>query len=271
VSDQIPIHERRVVYQIPGMNQVHVEQDIAYKSEDPDYLRMDVYRPKEASTSERLPGVVFIHGGPIDADFRPRLKDWGQYQSYGELIAASEMIAITFNHRYHHVSQLPKAADDVRDALSFIQEHGASWGLDPNRLCLWGVSGGGLFLSYALRERPTHIGCLVAYYALLDPRQIEDATKELNEDELRVFSPILAMRETPSKDLPVFVARVGKDYPGFKKSNDLFIRQAIESEAALVVANHPNGQHAFDLLDNNPRSRWIIETTIEFAKSNLVA
>ena len=64
--------------------------------------------------------------------------------------------------------------------------------------------------------------------------------------------------------------RAGKDYPGFKRSNDLFIQQALEGEVAIVVENHPNGQHAFGLLDDDHRSHLIIASIIDFVKSNLL-
>ena len=52
---------------------------------------------------------------------------------------------------------------------------------------------------------------------------------------------------------------------------DRFARQALEANAALELINHPEGRHAFDILDDDARSREIIARTVEFLKAQLLA
>lgn len=90
---------KRIVYRVPGMDRVRVERDLIYRGTATGGLKMDVYVPQDLSTSDRRPVVFFVHGGPIPDDLRP--KDWGVYQSYGELAAASGFVGVTFNHRLY--------------------------------------------------------------------------------------------------------------------------------------------------------------------------
>src|SRR5574341_2357322 len=82
-----------VVSGVSGMDVVNVLKDRDCKKTNNPNLKMDVYLPPNLPSGAKRPAVVFIHGGAGEGgDYRP--KDWGIYQSYGRLIAASGMIAV---------------------------------------------------------------------------------------------------------------------------------------------------------------------------------
>src|SRR5205823_4275470 len=176
----------------------------------------------------------------IPADPRPAPTDWGVYRSYGELAAASAFVGATFNHRYHSRAQLDEAAGDIAAAIVYLREHADWFHLDPDRLCLWAFSGGGPHLSFALRDRPPFVRCLVAYYAPLDlrliPRQL--TADQASEEPLRRFSPAAYLRDDESAGAPMFIARAGLDHPRPNESIDRFIARALAANAPLDVANH---------------------------------
>jgi acetyl esterase/lipase len=178
---------------------------------------------------------------------------------------------VTFNHRYHDFAQLDQSASDVAAAIRYVRDHAELFNLDSDRLCLWAISGGGPFLSFALRDKPTFVRCIVAYYALLDLRQSKEASAAVSKEALRKFSPVSCLSHSASAAAPIFVARAGLDYPEFDQSIDLFLREALAANAVLDLANHHQGQHGFDLLNDDPRSRWIIARTIEFVKAHVSA
>ena len=65
MNAKIPLTSRRIVYTVPGMDQIRRNKDVIYKQADGiDYL-MDVYTPPELSDDEKRPGLIFIHGGPV--------------------------------------------------------------------------------------------------------------------------------------------------------------------------------------------------------------
>jgi hypothetical protein len=78
------------------MDQVQVLSNLKYSGVDQTRLLMDVYVPNDLASTELRPVMILVHGG-AGPDLRP--KDWGVFQSWGRLIAAAGMVAVTFNHQ----------------------------------------------------------------------------------------------------------------------------------------------------------------------------
>src|SRR5260370_27162410 len=87
--------EKRIVYSVPGMENILARKDLIYKNADGQSLTADVYLPAEDKRTSH-PVVILIHGG-VPPGGHP--KDWGVFVSWGQLIGASGMAAGTFNHR----------------------------------------------------------------------------------------------------------------------------------------------------------------------------
>jgi dienelactone hydrolase len=68
---------------------------------------------------------------------------------------------------------------------------------------------------------------------------------------------------------PIFIARAGLDNQWLNATVDRFIDEAIASNAALEIITHPGGHHGFDILDDDERSRTIIQRTLFFLKAHL--
>src|SRR5947209_17857192 len=98
MTDFQELLKKRIVYEIPGMEQSRVAKNHIYKKAQEKDLLLDIYYPADLPDGEQRPAVVFVHGlGP--AELVQHIKDSGQYISWGQLIAARGFIAITFNHR----------------------------------------------------------------------------------------------------------------------------------------------------------------------------
>ncbi len=257
---------KRVVYHVPGMDAVTVQRDMSYGPDD-ETARMDVYAPADVRPGTRLPGIVFIHGGPVPAHLRPLAKDWGIYTSYGALAAAAGFIGVTFNHRYHGLTDLAQAAGDIQAALGYLRDQAEALHLDADRLALWAFSGGGLHLSATLREQPAYVRCLVAYYARMDLRPRDSEwLRDLPDATIAAFFTIEALRAAGTVVTPLLIARAGQDTNG---SLDAFIAEALTRNMTLDVLNHPQGQHGFDYLNDDARSRAIIAHTLDFVQTHL--
>ena len=135
---------RRIVYSVPGMADVKVREGQPYKDVAGSPLLFDLYAPDGAPKAR--PAVILIHGGPIPQVGARRA---GVFVSYGELLAASGLIGIAFDHRFLAPDQLPTAAADVADLVSYVRANAAALGVDAERLALWAFSGGGSLLSAA--------------------------------------------------------------------------------------------------------------------------
>jgi acetyl esterase/lipase len=255
----------RIVHRVPGTDRVRVDSNRPYKSVSGGALLADVYRP--ADTAAPCPAVVLIHGGPVPAGSAP--KNMGCFVSWGETLAASGLAAVSFNHRFYGGSHLLEAARDVEDAVAWVRSEGVALGIDPARLALWAFSGGGPFLSLALREGAPALRALVAYYAVLDLREAPpDAAAPISDEDRLALSPahlVGSGRPVP----PLLVARAGLDYAFLNATIDRFVAAALAGNAPLEVLNHPDGRHGFDILDDDPRTREIAARTIDFLRTHL--
>jgi len=257
-----------VVYRLPGMEKAIVKSDLKYTQFNDPHLLMDVYIPPRLGKDERRPAVLFIHGSvPAGSP----AKNMGVFKSWGRLVAASGMVGVTFTHRLGYPKpDLVEAASDVSAAINYIRDNADNLNVDKNRICLAAYSGGGPMLSMAIRDKPEYVRCLVAFYAFLDIQQSELHRTYETPEAVKNFSPITYLTIEAEKIAPMLIARAGLDEtPGLNDSTDRFIREAISKNAAIIVANHPDGVHSFDILTDDERSREIIRDTLTFMRTHL--
>jgi acetyl esterase/lipase len=254
----------RVVFSVPGMDAINVRRNVAYKTADGEPLSMDLYSPP--GSTQPAPVVILVHGGPV-----PMLgaKNMGVFVSYGELLAASGFVAVAFNHRFLGMSRLPDAAADLADAIMHIRTNAASFAVDPGRLAMWVFSGAGPLVAAPLRERPAWLRAIVAYFSVLDLQQPPPgAERDISAELGRDFSAIRGLGDAHTAP-PILVARAGLDNPWLNGTIDRFVQTATSAGATLDLLNHPEGRHAFDILDDDQRSKQIIRNTLHFLRDNL--
>ncbi len=268
MPDLSDVVRRRVVYTVPGMDLVRVERNRVYRELPGARLEMDVYSPAEATRAAALPVVILVHGGPVPVG--ASAKNMGIFLSYGELLAASGLMAVAFSHRFYGASALADAAGDVAAAVDYVRGHAEELGIDRDHVALWAFSGGGPFLSQALRERWPFVRAIVAYYAALDLQvPPPGAARGITDETRRDFSPVHHLAAAGEQTPPLFVARAGRDNPWLNASIDRFVQEAPVRNAPLELMTHPAGQHGFDILDDDDRSREIIARTLDFLKRRL--
>jgi acetyl esterase/lipase len=260
---------KRIVYSVPGMARVKVAKNLVYKRVAGEELKMDVYSPPGTARRVRRPAVVFIHGGRVPPNLLTTPKEWGAYVSFGELVAASGFVAVTFNHRFYTWNSLPDSQSDALDLIAHIRSNAASLGIDKDRIIVWTVSAGSLFLSHILRDAPPYIRSIVAYYPQLDLQdQRKAAPASVSDETLREFSPIYHLGKITKKLPPIFIAKAGLDDVALNSGIDRFVGLAFQKQLTFSQLDHPKGQHGFDIEDDNDRSREIIKATIDFIKAH---
>jgi acetyl esterase/lipase len=257
-----------LVYKAPGLESVKVTRDLVYRQAGTMTLRADVYTP--APPAAALPVVLFVHGGfPEGLDISP--KESGQYTSWGRSVAASGMAAVTFNHRLRMSQEgavhLQEAAGDLTSVIAWIHATGPRYGLDPRRIAVFAVSAGGPLLTVPLAD--PGLRCLVAYYAFLDVHELRWFANAVQASAGSNWSMVDALDRTRLP--PILVARAGRDaVPQMKDTIDRFVARALARDAELTLLNHATGQHAFDVQDDDPRSREIIAATLQFLREHLL-
>jgi acetyl esterase/lipase len=258
---------RRIVYRVDAPSDAVARTRVVYKTDGESELVMDVYAPAARPSAARSPALFFVHGGPIPREMLAPT-EWGIFVSYAELVAVSGLVGVVCNHRLYAPTAYPTAESDVRAAVEYARDHAGDLGIDADRIGVWAFSGGGPLLTWCLRERPPFVRCALAFYAVLDVRHMlpPDAPADL-VTRVEAFSP--AAHLTTAAGLPVFVGRSGRDNAMINTSIDVFVREALGANVSLDLANHPEGQHGFDVLDDDERSHEIIGRAIAFAKERL--
>jgi hypothetical protein len=187
--NEIPLHQRKLLYHVSGMENIKPRENITYRVVDETELKLDIYMPDPEPTDTLLPGVVFIHGGPLPVGMKPQPKDWLVYRSYGRLMAASSLIGITLNYRNYKSMPFKQGTLDVLTAFEHVRCNAAEFHLDADNLCVWLFSGGGLHLCHIIRNKPSFVKCKVAFYPLLlDLRRGNKTSQAPDRDELGGFS-----------------------------------------------------------------------------------
>src|SRR6266496_5272725 len=122
------ITKRRVVYKIPDADAVTIRRDVEYRANDAGIQTMDMYYPPESKSGARIPAVVFVSGFS-DLGFQKmlgcKLKEMESYISWGQLTAASGLVAITYTNR--------EPADDLHALLQYVRQNAESLGIDETR------------------------------------------------------------------------------------------------------------------------------------------
>jgi hypothetical protein len=257
---------KTVVYQIPGMDTVKVQRDLIYDESAAGALTMDLYQPPD-SQSRPSPVVVIVGGYPdpgFEKVFGCKFKEMRQAVCWGQLMAMSGIAAITYTNR--------EPVADIASVLAYIRQNSSSLGIDPNRIGLWAASGNvPLALSILMQpDAQDYLKCAALCYGLtLD---LDGGTGVA--DAARMFRFANPCGGKSVQDLPrniaLFVARAGQDaIPGLNVVMDRFLAHALACNLPLTFANHQNGPHAFDLMDDSETSRAIIRQILGFLRSHL--
>ena len=126
--------EPRPQFQLP--EGVIAHRDLVYGSVDGRDLHLDLYVP-ETRSANPMPLVVWVHGGGWRGGSREGLRRPGPILEHGGYILAS------VEYRLSGEAIFPAAIADCKAAVRWLRTHAADYGIDPDRLAVWGSSAGG--------------------------------------------------------------------------------------------------------------------------------
>jgi acetyl esterase/lipase len=194
----------------------------------------DLYRP--ANDTQTLPLVIFVNGVGL-----PALKDWAAYTSWGRLIAANGMAAITYQ------TEGEQAREQTEALLAYVKAHAAELKIDPRRIALWACSANSRVATAMLAEHGEHeFRAAALYYGILTTAPKHD-------------------------ELPLLITRAGLDSLALNQSIDRYVEAALTLDAPVTLHTYRQGRHGFDFLDDTAESKLIIRNTVDFLKLHLTA
>lgn len=261
------ILKKEIVYKIDNMKNVDIQKNIVYKIEDSKELLMDLYTISNHK-KQKLPVVVLIHGEAKSINF----KETGQYTSYGKLIAASGLNAVTFNHKVLSDGfTVEEVNNDIEKIIKYLIENADKLNIDKNKIAIWCFSGGVPFGLYnGMSNSFDCVKAIIAYYGFCDLESVGRLLDfNIADEDILKYSPINLISEDSKRIPPLFIARAGLDNTIINESIDKFISKAIKNNLTIDVYNHADGGHAFDLFNEDDRTKEIIELSLKFLEYNL--
>ena len=109
-------------------------------------LKLDLYMPKTKPTEAR-PLVVWLHGGGwVGGDQRGGGIATAAYRNWPATMAGlveRGYIVAGVSYRFSSEAKYPAQVQDVNAAIRWLKANAATYGIDPNRVVVWGASAGG--------------------------------------------------------------------------------------------------------------------------------
>ncbi len=228
-------------------------RDVEFARVDTTRLLLDIYLPDDAPPP--YPVIVWVHGGGWRAGSKENVQ--------GIFLTLSGYALVSINYRLSQQSVFPAQIHDCKAAIRWIRARGATYGLDPSHIGVWGNSAGGHLVSLlgtagpadslegevgSLPEVSSRVQAVCDWYGpsnlktiILYPSDIDHASPNSPESRLIgapiLFNPELAWRASP-------IAYVSPDDPPFlimHGTADVSVpyHQSVELDSALRTAGVP--------------------------------
>jgi len=273
MSQELPhdhVTKKPVVYRIPGMENATIRRDVEYRTTDAGALTMDLYYPLGSKAGTPLPGIVFVHGysdagiGMPKVLGWPRFKEWGICASWGQLAAASGMVAITYTNR--------EPTADLFALLQHVRQNAAALSIDVNRVGLYASSGHVPLALFALmREDRDYLKCAVLSCGYMLDLEGSTGVAEMAKQVGFVNPGAGRSVDDLPKNLPLFIVRAAQEqFPHLNDMIDRFMARALNLNLPVTFINHP-GPHGFELMQDNEHARETIKQMLAFMRFHLLS
>ena len=127
-----------VVYKKSGLFDIRPDQIINYREVDGDKLSLHVFYPKSKKQSDKLPAILFFHGGAW--------KSGGPRQFYRHCLYFSRLGLTCVSAQYRiesvHGTDPRASIQDSRMAFRYIKQNAQDLNIDPARIVVGGGSAG---------------------------------------------------------------------------------------------------------------------------------
>lgn len=110
-------------------------RDLEFSKVQDQALKLDLYLPEELKAEQRVPLVVWVHGGA----WRKGSK---QSVPIAKLVDHGFAIA-SVDYRLSTVAKFPAQVIDIRSAIAYLRNHADEYSLDADRFAIAGASAGG--------------------------------------------------------------------------------------------------------------------------------
>jgi acetyl esterase/lipase len=250
---------------------VRKERGVVYHAEGRFRLRLDIYRPAEATPDDDpRPAVIQVHGGGWISGSRVE-----QGIPLLNHLASNGWIGFNIDYRLSPRATLPDHVIDVKRAIAWVRENAEDLKIDPHRICLTGGSAGGHLTALAaltaddtslqpgFEHADTSVAAAVPFYGVYDMADIGGTYyPELRE---WLFRKIVIKRDWEAEPKayeavsPTYRVHAGAPpFLVFHGDRDSLVpvqdaRTFVErlravSRSDVLYVELPGAEHAFDLI-----------------------
>lgn len=112
--------------------------DLDYAGSGNPRQRLDLFLPEKPVGDGPLPLIVFIHGGGWQNG--DKASGGGRVTPF---VASGKYAGASIGYRLSAEAQWPSQIHDCKAAIRFLRAHAKEYGIDPDRIAVWGSSAGG--------------------------------------------------------------------------------------------------------------------------------
>ena len=256
-----------ILLEIPENIEFH--SDIFY-SEDSKDIRQSFHLLKPKQQDKKLPLIIYIHGGAWhhgDKDLQiPHLIPY---------VESGEFVAIAINYRFSQQAPWPAQKDDCLAALNYALKQAGKYGIDTDRVAIWGSSSGAHLALHLAND--SRINAVLAYCPPSHFRPLLDIL-EYEEHELKshilpdspviqligqdpLLAPELLLDASPYEHLnkqtcPILLAHGTKDEAVPYDQSLAYLNKAIGLgvDCKLITLNNYEHKFTHPILDKEVRN-----------------
>lgn len=200
------------------------EHDVPYIQRGEQTLHLQILRPSFGKAP--FPLILYVQGSAWHRQewLYPGLPKWVDVAREGFVVALVEYRATEDR------TPFPAQLQDAKAALRFLRRHAQDYGIDPERVAVWGDSSGGhtalmLGMTDGIQEldaqdgfgESTAVSCIVDFYGPTDVSRMNDVPSTMDHlgagspEGMLVGGPVLERMETVRKASPLcYVDREAK-------------------------------------------------------------
>ena len=205
---------------VKGLEGVQLTKDVPYAGTENPRQALDLYLPEgHGKDSEPLPVIAFIHGG----GWRNGSKD-GAGRKVLPFVQEGKFVGVSIGYRLSGEAIWPAQIHDCKAAIRWLKANAKEYGIDPERIGIWGSSAGGhlvamLGLSGGVEDLEGELGshlevdsrvaCVVNYYGPSELLTMNDHESKIDHnapdspESLLIGGPIQENKEKTNAASPI--------------------------------------------------------------------
>ena len=190
--------ESRKEYASESSTPFEISFDIPYRKKASEAQCLDFYRPTSAGEKERLPLILYFHGGAWA--YGRRFKGVKRLRH----LADTGYAVASCGYRLIREASWPAQIEDCQAVLHYVRENAEVLGIDPARIIVWGSSAGahlgGVLCGQEKVEK------VKGFVNMCGPMDVESHVANV-QGSMRELSPIMQLLGGEGAELKTFAAQ----------------------------------------------------------------